>query len=43
MLGVAKPLPFTQDEHGLTVKMPTPPIKPCDFAYVLKITGLTAP
>ncbi|HVS54518.1 MAG TPA: alpha-L-fucosidase [Opitutaceae bacterium] len=40
MLGVAKPLQFTQDEKGLTVKMPTPPIKPCDFAYVLKITGL---
>jgi alpha-L-fucosidase len=40
MLGVTRPLTFTQDEKGLTVKMPTPPIKPCDFAYVLKITGL---
>jgi alpha-L-fucosidase len=40
MLGVTRPLQFTQDEKGLTVKMPTPPIKPCDFAYVLKITGL---
>jgi alpha-L-fucosidase len=41
MLGVSRPLQFTQDEHGLTVKMPTPPIKPCEHAYVLKITGLT--
>ncbi len=40
MLGVTKPLQFTQDESGLSVKMPTPAIKPCDFAYVLKITGL---
>jgi alpha-L-fucosidase len=40
MLGVQKPLPFTQDEKGLAVKMPTPPIKPCETAYVLKITGL---
>ena len=40
MLGVAKPLTFTRDEKGLTVKMPAPPIKPCDFAYVLKISGL---
>ena len=40
MLGVAKPLSFTQDEKGLTVKMPVPAIKPCDFAYVLKISGL---
>ena len=40
MLGVAKPLTFTQDEKGLAVKMPVPAIKPCDFAYVLKITGL---
>ena len=40
MLGVAKPLAFMQDEKGLTVKMPVPVIKPSDFAYVLKITGL---
>ena len=40
MLGVAKPLAFTQDEKELTVKMPVPPIKPCDFAFALKITGL---
>ena len=40
MLGVAKPLPFTQDAKGLTVKMPTPPIKPCDYAFVLRISGL---
>ena len=40
MLGVTNPLTFAQDEKGLTVKMPTPAIKPCDFAYVLKITGL---
>ena len=41
MLGVEQPLAFTQDAEGLKVGMPTPPIKPCDFAYVLKITGLT--
>ena len=40
MLGVTGSLPFTQDEKGLTVKMPTPPIKPCDYAFVLKISGL---
>ena len=40
MLGVAKPLAFTQDEKGLTVKMPSPPIKPCDYAFALKIAGL---
>ena len=40
MLGVAKPLNFTQDEKGLSVQMPSPPIKPCDHAYVLRITGL---
>jgi alpha-L-fucosidase len=40
MLGVAKALTFTQDENGLTVKIPSPPIKPCDYAYVLKISGL---
>ena len=39
MLGVAHPLQFTQDDSGLTVKMPTPPIKPCEHAYVLRITG----
>lgn len=41
MLGVGKPLEFTQTDQGLSVKMPTPAIKPCDFAYVLKITGLS--
>ncbi|HWA09830.1 MAG TPA: alpha-L-fucosidase [Opitutaceae bacterium] len=40
MLGVGKPLAFVQDEKGLTVKMPVPAIKPCEHAYVLKITGL---
>jgi hypothetical protein len=40
MLGVARPLEFTRDEKGLTVKMPTPAIRPCDFAYVIRITGL---
>jgi alpha-L-fucosidase len=43
MLGVSKPLAFSHDEHGLAVKMPSPPIKPCDFAYVLKISGLKLP
>ena len=39
MLGVDKPLRFTQDAEGLKVVMPGP-IKPCEHAYVLKITGL---
>jgi alpha-L-fucosidase len=41
MLGVAKPLHFTQDSEGLKVAMPNPAIKPCEHAYVLKITGLS--
>jgi alpha-L-fucosidase len=38
LLGHAGTLPFTQDAEGLKVKFPAD--KPCDFAYVLKITGL---
>jgi len=33
-------LRFSQDADGLKVSMPNPPKRPCDFAYVLKITGL---
>ena len=40
MLGVTKPLTFTQTDQGLAVKMPVPPIKPTEYAHVLKITGL---
>jgi len=40
MLGVEKPLAFKETEQGLVVSMPVPAIKPCEFAYVLKITGL---
>ncbi len=39
LLGHARPLPFTQDAAGLHVKFPTE--KPCDYAYALKITGLS--
>jgi alpha-L-fucosidase len=38
LLGHPGTLVFTQDATGLRVKMPAE--KPCDFAYVLKITGL---
>jgi len=38
MLGHSGELQFAQDADGLKVKFPTD--KPCDFAYVLKITGL---
>jgi alpha-L-fucosidase len=38
MLGNAGVLPFSQDAEGLKVQFPA--TKPCDFAYVLKITGL---
>ena len=38
LLGHAGKLEFTQDAEGLKVKFPAE--KPCDFAYVLKITGL---
>jgi alpha-L-fucosidase len=38
LLGHAGPLAFTQDAAGLHVKFPAEP--PCDYAYVLKITGL---
>jgi alpha-L-fucosidase len=38
LLGHAGTLPFTQDADGLKVTFPTE--KPCEFAYVLKITGL---
>jgi alpha-L-fucosidase len=40
MLGVDRPLRFTRDAEGLKVSMPSPPIRPCEHAYVLKITGL---
>jgi alpha-L-fucosidase len=39
MLGHAGPLAFTQTADGLHVTMPKE--KPCDFAYALKISGLT--
>jgi len=38
LLGHTGDLQFTQDADGLKVKFPAE--KPCDFAYVLKITGL---
>ncbi len=38
LLGHAGALAFTQDTAGLHVKFPAD--KPCDFAYVMKITGL---
>jgi len=39
LLGHNGALDFTQDADGLKVKFPSE--KPCDFAYALKITGLT--
>jgi alpha-L-fucosidase len=38
LLGHQGQLEFTQDATGLKIKMPAK--KPCDYAYVLKITGL---
>jgi hypothetical protein len=38
MLGHLGNLQFTQDADGLKVKLPAD--RPCDYAYVLKITGL---
>jgi alpha-L-fucosidase len=38
LLGHPGELKFTQDIVGLHVKLPIE--KPCDYAYVLKITGL---
>jgi alpha-L-fucosidase len=38
MLGHAGNLKFTQDAEGLRVTLPVD--KPCDYSYVLKITGL---
>jgi len=38
LLGHPAPLDFTQNAEGLVVMMPEK--KPCDYAYVLKITGL---
>ncbi|MBC7914628.1 MAG: alpha-L-fucosidase [Pyrinomonadaceae bacterium] len=38
LLGYTGNLVFTQDSEGLKVKFPTQ--KPCEYAYVLKITGL---
>jgi alpha-L-fucosidase len=39
LLGHKGALEFTQDADGLKVKFPSE--KPCDFAYAMKITGLT--
>jgi alpha-L-fucosidase len=39
LLGHTGKLEFTQDETGLRVKLPAE--RPCDYAYALKITGLT--
>ena len=36
LLGSNEKLPWTRDEGGLKVKMPAQ--KPCDYAFVLKIT-----
>ncbi|HYW43753.1 MAG TPA: alpha-L-fucosidase [Bryobacteraceae bacterium] len=38
MLGAAGTLKFTQDGSGLAVTLPS--ARPCDYAYVLKISGL---
>ena len=38
LLGHKGALKFTQDAEGLKITMPA--IKPCDYAYALKITGL---
>ncbi len=37
MLGFKGKLQWAQDETGLKVEMP--PVKPCDYAFALKITG----
>ncbi len=36
-------LAFTQDAEGLKVTMPSPFIRPCEYAFVLKISGLKLP
>jgi alpha-L-fucosidase len=41
LLGHKGELEFTQDASGLKVKFPAE--KPCDYCYVLKITGLKLP
>jgi alpha-L-fucosidase len=38
LLGQSSPLDFSQDAIGLHVRFPS--VRPCDYAYVLKITGL---
>jgi hypothetical protein len=38
MLGCPDKLQFTRTADGLTVSLP--PVPPCDYAYVLKITGM---
>jgi len=38
MLGADKPLAFTQDATGLKVELPA--TAPCQYAFVLKLTGL---
>jgi len=38
MLGHAGDLPFARDAQGLKVMFPAE--RPCDYAYVLRITGL---
>lgn len=38
LLGHDGMLPFTRNEQGLKVKMPSQ--RPCDYAFVLRITGL---
>jgi alpha-L-fucosidase len=37
LLGSKARLDWSQTEEGLAVKLPA--VKPCDFAYALKITG----
>jgi alpha-L-fucosidase len=41
LLGHKEPLKFAQDSAGLKVAMPAE--QPCEYAYVLKISGLTPP
>jgi alpha-L-fucosidase len=38
LLGSARELQFTQDNDGLSVKLPS--AAPCKYAYTLKISGL---
>ena len=38
LLGNSGPLKFTQDAEGLHITLPA--AKPCDYAFVFKITGL---